>query len=141
MNFHERFKLLAIFHYVVAGLSVLCGCFPLIHVTMGLLILSGSFGGGPDELPPEFGLLFVGVGAMMSILMWALAAATALAGYNLRAQRAYTFCLVVAAVLCLFMPLGTALGVFTIITLVDPKGKAMFDRADTALTHDEPGER
>jgi hypothetical protein len=38
----------------------------------------------------------------------------------------YIFCLVIAAVECIFMPFGTVLGVFTIIVLQRPTVKAMF---------------
>jgi len=37
------------------------------------------------------------------------------------------FCLIVAGIICIFMPLGTILGVFTIIVLVRPSVKAMFE--------------
>jgi hypothetical protein len=129
MNIHERLKLLSVFHYVIAGIMVLFGCFPLIHVTAGLMMLTGRMGGGPNPPPPEwFGLIFVGMGAAMSVFFWALAGAAAASGYFLRAQRHWTFCLVVAGLECMNMPLGTILGVFTIITLVDPQAKAMFER-------------
>ena len=129
MNFHERFKFLAIFHYVLAGLLAIGGCFPLIHVTLGILMLRGAFT-GPNQPPPEMGLMFVGVGAMMSILFWTLAGLACAAGYFLHVQRYYTFCLVIAAIETLMMPIGTVLGVFTIVTLVDAQGKAMFERPD-----------
>ena len=43
------------------------------------------------------------------------------------AQRAYyTFCFVVAALECVFVPFGTVLGVFTIVVLQRPAVKEMF---------------
>ena len=50
----------------------------------------------------------------------------ALAGRSLARHRRYTFCLVVAAILCLFVPFGTLLGVFTIIVLVRSTVRARF---------------
>lgn len=130
MNYYERFKLLSIFHYVAAGLTAFAGCVPLIHVTLGLMMFSGAMSTTGSNPPPrELGLLFVGMGAMMSMLLWACAAVMAVAGHFLRVQRYYTFCLVVAAIECINMPFGTVLGIFTIITLVDEKAKAMFDRS------------
>jgi hypothetical protein len=38
----------------------------------------------------------------------------------------YTYCLVVAAIECMFTPFGTVLGVLTIIVLVRPTVKALF---------------
>ena len=65
------------------------------------------------------------------------AAAMAAAGHFLRVQRYYTFCLVVAAIECINMPFGTVLGIFTIITLVDEKGKSMFNRTHVGLAENE----
>lgn len=138
MNLYERFKLLSIFHYVVAGITAFAGCIPLIHVTLGLMMLNGAVGTTGTNAPPrEFGLLFVGMGAMMSMLLWICAAAMAATGHFLRVQRYYTFCLVIAAIECLNMPFGTVLGIFTIVTLVDEKGKVMFDRTHVSLAENE----
>jgi hypothetical protein len=37
-----------------------------------------------------------------------------------------------AAIACLFMPLGTILGVFTIIVLIRPNVKALFEQSAPA---------
>jgi hypothetical protein len=54
------------------------------------------------------------------------------AGYFLSLRKYYTFCLVMAGIECLFMPVGTVLGVFTIIVLMRPTVKAMFEIAPPA---------
>jgi hypothetical protein len=59
--------------------------------------------------------------------MWTCGALFAWAGRRLGQRRSYTFCFIVACILCLFMPLGTVLGVFTILLLVQPRVKATFD--------------
>lgn len=131
MNFHERFKLLAVFHYVLAAMMALCGCFPLLYVVIGVMIFAETLGSkNPNDPPPEIGLLFAGFGAAISMVTWALAAAVAACGYYLHVQRHYLFCMIVAAIETLNMPFGTALGVFTIVTLADKQGKAMFERSD-----------
>ena len=132
MNFHERFKLLAIFHYIFAGIAALCGFFPLMYVGLGAWMVTGAFPPGPNAPPPEMGWFFIGFGALFSVVVWAMAAAMGAAGYFLHVQRHYNFCLVVAALECLQMPLGTILGVFTIVSLMDQQGKAMFDRPHVA---------
>ena len=53
----------------------------------------------------------------------------ALAGRYLLQRTHYTFCLVVAAIACLLMPFGTALGIFTIIVLMRPSVREMFEGA------------
>ena len=73
--------------------------------------------------------LFVAFGAAFSMFAWGLAAAVAMCGYYLHVQRRYLFCIIVAAIETLNMPFGTVLGVFTIVTLADAQGKAMFERS------------
>lgn len=122
-------KLLSIFHYVVAGITGLFACFPVFHLAMGIGMLTGGFGPAPEEAFPFqlFGAMFVLVPLIIILLGWALAGVIAVAGYYLGAQRNYTFCLVVAGVECIFMPFGTVLGIFTIIMLVRPTVKALFE--------------
>jgi hypothetical protein len=126
----QHLNILSIFHYVVGGLTALFACFPIFHLAMGIGMLSGGFG----EIPPDeafpfrlFGLLFVIFPAVIILLGWALAAAIVVAGYYLSKRRKYTFCLVVAGLECIFIPFGTVLGVFSIIVLVRPSVKAMFE--------------
>lgn len=127
----EHLRLLTTFHYVVGGITALCACFPLIHLTIGLMMLfsperfsNSNHGGGPDRI---FGLFFVVIGGGVIVIGWALAAANVYAGRCLARREKHTFCLVVAAVNCLNTPIGTVLGVFTIIVILRPSVKEMFD--------------
>ena len=125
----EHLKLLAVFHYVLAGLSVVFGCFFIIHIVMGGVMLSGSMSGGSGPPPPkEIGWLFVIGGGFAILISWAMAFALFLAGRWLSARRNWTFSFVFACIACLNVPLGTALGVFTIIVLQRPSVKALFGR-------------
>lgn len=127
----EHLKLLAIFHYVLAGLSVLFGCLFIVHIVMGSVMLSGSFSSATASGPPppqELGWLFIIGGACAILICWAMAVALFLAGRWISARRNWTFCFVVACISCLNAPLGTALGVFTIIVLQRPSVKALFGR-------------
>ena len=127
----EQLRLLSIFHYVVAGLAAFFACIPLIHVTVGLAILlhPHAFDSQNNQAHPEkfIGLLFVVMGGMFILLGWAFAACVAYAGRCLSQRKNYTFCLVMAAIACMFVPFGTILGVFTIIVLVRPSVKPLFN--------------
>ena len=125
----EHLKLLSVFHYVLAGLTSLAGFFPLIHVAMGAMMLSGAFSGGPSAgAPPEaFGWLFVAIGGLFSLLLWTFAVTLFVAARALAARRNRIFCVVIAAISCAGFPLGTALGVFTILVLLRPTVRALFD--------------
>ena len=126
----QHLNILSIFHYVVGGLTALFACLPIFHLAIGISMLSGGFGPAPsDEAFPMqlFGLLFVIVPAIIILLGWALAGAIVVAGIFLSKRQKYTYCLVVAGLECIFMPFGTVLGIFTIIVLVRPTVKALFE--------------
>jgi hypothetical protein len=128
----EHLKLLTIFHYVVAGLAALFALFPVLHLAMGLaMILSPeSWGDGKGQGPPPFFgwffVIFAGVFILAGLL---LASGIFIAGRCLAKRRRHTFCLVMGGVECIFMPLGTVLGVFTIMVLSRPSVKALFSDA------------
>lgn len=128
-------KLLSIFHFVMAGLTALFACFPIIHVVLGVLMVSGKLAQtvppttGPTlpPVPSEIGYLFIVMGSVALLLGWTMAILMLIAGVKLGRHRSRTFCIVVGAVECLFIPFGTLLGVFTIIVLAKDSTKALFD--------------
>jgi hypothetical protein len=124
----EYLKLLSIFHYVVGGLAALFACFPIIYIAVGILAVyaPGTMDSEGDALPALFGWIFIIVGAGLILLGWAFAVFMIIAGRYLARQVHYLFCMVVAAIECIFMPFGTVLGVFTIIVLAKPSVKKMF---------------
>jgi hypothetical protein len=121
----DHLRLLSIFHYVLAAMNAFTGCIPLIHVTMGIAMLAGAFD-RQNPPPPMLGLLFAGVGGTISLLFWTLATLKLLAGRWLAQHTHYRFCFVVAGIECLQMPMGTVLGVFTILVLSRESVKALF---------------
>ena len=125
--------MLAIGHYVVGGLLALVACIPLIHVTVGLMIVfRPEMFGDPAKQPAIIGWLFAGFGALFVLAGWALAILIIWAARCLQRRKHYTFCLVAAGFACLFMPMGTALGVFTFIVLSRPGVKALFGQPPRA---------
>ena len=123
MNQDEQYlKLLSIFHYVVGGLAALFACIPIIHLSIGIAMLVGAI----DNAPAFIGLMFVVMAAVSITLGWTLAVCIIIAGRLLAKRKRYIFCLVIAAISCMFMPFGTVLGVFTIIILMRPSVKELF---------------
>ena len=115
----EHLRLLSIFHYVVAAITALFSLFPVIHLAIGLGLVSGRV----DDTDPEavmVGWVFVGIAIVFAGLL-------AYAGRCLAQNRRYTFCLVIAAISCMFIPFGTVLGVFTLVILVKPSVKQRFN--------------
>lgn len=124
----EHLRLLAIFHYIVAALGALFCSFPLIHVSVGLVLVFAPdiFDNKGDPPPPLFGWFFVVLGSAMVIAGWTFSALVFYAGRSLARRRRYMFCLVMAALECCFQPFGTVLGIFTIIVLMRDSVKQLF---------------
>ncbi len=124
----DQLRLLSIFHYVVAGLSGLVACFPIIHLILGLMFLFApqNFEGKGGPPPSWFGWIFVVVASVFIALGWVFAGFVFAAGRCLAKRKRYSFCLVMAGVECLFMPFGTILGVFTIVVLMRESVKQLF---------------
>ena len=124
----EHLRLLGIFHYVCAGMAALFACFPIIHLVLGLMMVLNPrvFGPIKEQPPPFIGWFFVIFASGIMLAGWTFAGLVAWAGRCLGRRKHYTFCLVTACVACLFMPMGTVLGVFTIIVLMRPSVKTLF---------------
>jgi hypothetical protein len=129
-NDTEHLRLLAIFHYIVAGLAALFALWPLIYTTVGAIFIFVARHGTPkpgEELPPEFlGWIFVGMGSLLFLIGIAMAICILIAGRCLSQCKRYSFALVMACVECLFVPFGTILGVFTIVVLSRQSVKQLF---------------
>ena len=124
----EHLNLLSIFHYVIAGLSALFACFPVIHLALGLFMaLAPEKMGGRNNAPPAFlGWFLVAFAAGFILAGWTFAVLVFVAGRFLSRRHGYNFCFVMACVECLFMPFGTVLGVFTLLVLMRPSVKELF---------------
>lgn len=133
----EHLRVLSIFHYVVGGLAALFACFPLLHFFLGLAMTLGWFR-DDDPFLPAFGIFLMAVATVAILAGWAFAVLVFIAGRRLAARRSYMFCLVMAGVECIFAPFGTVLGVFTIIVLMRPPVRQLFDATPAAPTAGDP---
>jgi len=133
MNEHEKhLESLKIGHYVVGIIGMLLACLPLLHLFMGVAMLSGVFDmqDGSGESPPEvFGWLFVGLGGLFFLFGQACSIAVLLSGRFIAKRKHYLFSFVMACLLCAFFPFGTVLGVFTLILLNKEPVKAVYEKA------------
>jgi hypothetical protein len=123
----EHLKLLSTFHYVAALLVALLSLLPLFHLIAGMTMVRWSADRPEDALPAIF------AGGCLATLagIWMLtglssAACLAVAGHFLARRIHYAYCLSVAGVECLFMPVGTLLGVFTLLVLLRPSVRTLF---------------
>ncbi len=127
----QHLRLLAIFHYVVAGITFLYACLGFVFIGFGVAMATHPEAFTDQKGPPPEPVLWLmfAMGVGWVVLATALAVCVFLAGRYLNQRRRYLFCMVVAAVQCAFMPFGTVLGVFTIVVLIRPTVKALFQSA------------
>jgi len=133
----EHIRLLSIFHYVVGGMLWLFSLFPVIHLVIGIFLLTAGFSGCSQnqDIPVDFnedvsakiiGGMFVAIASLIIVTGLTIAFFVIRAGRKLGRHESRTFCLVIAAILCAFLPFGTVLGVFTIIILSKPETRELF---------------
>jgi hypothetical protein len=136
----QYLSLLAIFHYALGGLTFFCSLCPIMEIVVGVVMVSGAFptpppgAGGPPPFIGFFNIVFYG---LMLLIMYAQAIMSCMAGYYLNKRKRWKFCMVTAAFNCLSVPFGTALGVFTIITLARESVKDVFEHGEPTTTDDE----
>lgn len=126
----DHLQLLAIFHYVVAGMAALASLFPTIHLLVGIGLLTVGLTDPKVLLPMQiiggFFILFASCWISCGLVF---AACLALAGRSLQRRRNYNYCLVMAGTACMLVPFGTILGVLTILVLMKEGTKAQFPPA------------
>jgi hypothetical protein len=122
----DHLWLLSIFHYVLCGITALFSCLPIIHLIIGVAIVSGEFETStPDSQYLGWGFIIFAV--FFILVGWLFAINLFFAARFLTQRKHYTYCLVIAAVSCIFMPFGTILGVFTLVTLTKESVKRLFE--------------
>jgi hypothetical protein len=146
----SHLKALAICHYVWGGLTIALSCIFIVHIVMGLVMLTNPAAFGPpapatvapppataraalrpppqpQQQPPAFvGWMFVGMGSCGMLLGWTIGILTIVSGRCIARRRSRVFSLVMAGVNCLSVPVGTTLGVFTFIVLLRPSVQALY---------------
>lgn len=120
----DHLRLLAIFHYLLAGVFALMIPLAAAPAAIGA-ILSRML---PPEaaMPPEMKTLLSLAAVALVIAGIAGVVGLALTGFWLSRARHYWFCFISAACNTFFWPFGTILAIFTIIVLVRPSVKALF---------------
>src|SRR5262249_50117956 len=114
-------NLLAIFHFVGAGLALLGILFLIAHYSILHFVFNNPKMWQNQKQALPRGVIFASPKLLyLFFAVWFLSSAilNVLSGFFLRARKYRTFSLVVAGINCLHMPVGTVLGVFTIIFLI-----------------------
>ena len=128
----EHLRLLSIFHYLLAALTALCTVFPLGYLVLGIAFAAGWGEFGEDPPPAFVGWIICCAGGFFVLLGLTYAVCLALAGRYLVQHRSWVFCMVIAGINCTIMPVGTILGIFTMIVLNRPSVRALFEGGQPA---------
>ena len=118
----EQLNLLSIFHFVLGGLALLGLGFLALHFMIMRTVMANpavwkAQPNPPPFSPQDFMHVFVWFYIVMGFFCVVASGLNFLSGLFLRQRKHRTFSLVVAALDCLQIPLGTALGVFTFVIL------------------------
>jgi hypothetical protein len=125
-------RLLSILFYVYASFvafsGLVCGAISL----MGFWLIPLTKTSGGQELPKEaalFGGVFLLVFGLAALFMLVQCVVMVLAGRACGRRSGYVVCIVAACLSLLHVPLGTALGVFALITLSKPAVRDLLQAA------------
>ncbi len=126
---NDQLKVLSIFQYIYGGLQALFSCLGFIHFFIGLSIITDPIAWqNTQDPPPEwFGWLFLCIGLGVVLIGWLFACFTIMSGRFIAKRKNRVFCIVIGAINCLAVPLGTVLGVFTIVLLTRDEAKKQFE--------------
>ena len=117
----DHLHLLVVFHFIAAALSVPALLFLFGHYTfLHYFISHAAKWSGPKQPPPPVEAFVIFKWFYLVFGLWFLLSGVAnlISAYCLRARKGRTFSLAVACLNLLHMPLGTLLGVFTLIVLL-----------------------
>jgi len=127
----DHLRLLSIFHFIGAGLAVLGLGFLAIHYLFLHVFLNNAEMWKNQKgamLPPrEFLALFKWFYIVFGVWLVMSGIANVLSGIFLGRRKYRTFSLIVAVINCIHVPLGTVLGVFTIIVLLRPSVREVYE--------------
>jgi len=125
----DHLKLLSIFHFVSAGLALLGILFLLGHYAIMSTVFSNpKIWENAKQAPPvEFFAIFKWFYVVFAIWFASSGVLNVLSGLYIRARKYRTFSMVVAGIDCLHIPLGTILGVFTIVILTRDSVQQVYD--------------
>jgi len=122
----DHLRVLSVFYYISAGLSLFGGCVGLIYVVFGVVLIGVGASDPEAQGAGLAGGVVVVVGLAVVLFVVGTAYASFLTARSLVARKRYMLCMIVAGVHCMNIPLGMVLGIFTFIILLKPEAKQLF---------------
>ncbi len=132
---------LSILHFVMGGLMAFFGVLPLIYFVMGVFLLTAPLPPAPPGQPaPPFAVLggiMIGLGVLLTVLLWGPAIMAIVTGVNLRRRKNWKLCLMGTAVQCISGLFGVALCGLTVFILMRQSVRDLFKYGEPVTTTDE----
>lgn len=133
----ERLRLLEIAYYIAGVVTILGVSVLLIHFSLFLFfglnphLFDNPNGnhGNQNAPPPGLFLAFAGAIGFVILLGWTFGAFQIYVGRCLKKRQQRLLILIIAGLECVFIPWGTALGVFTFMAMDRPSMKSLFIKA------------
>ena len=126
----EHLNLLAIFHFVVSGLVFAGLAFLALHyMIMSSFLFNPEMWKGQEGGPPPeaFFSIFKWFYMFMALFFIIGGISNLLTGLWIRRRQHRWFSIVIAALNCFQVPFGTILGVFTLIVLMRPSVRELYE--------------
>lgn len=127
----EHLKLLSIFYFVSAGFACLGILFLAGHYALMATVMKAEISSGRQSIPAEALAVMYGMYGFMGAWMLASFVGSLLCGFFLRSRKHRLFTIVFAAFICLYVPLGTILGVFTIVALSRESIRQLYETSES----------
>lgn len=123
----EYLKWLSVFHYISAVLSLLFAALMVVQ-SYGTFeeAKEVAIKGNNPSVTDSIGIIIIFFTAIYLLIEFARIVCTIIAGYFLQQRKNRVFCIVAAGINCAFFPIGTVLGVFTLVVLFRESVKELF---------------
>ncbi|QDV17432.1 hypothetical protein Pan153_20840 [Gimesia panareensis] len=126
----KHLNVISILFMVLAGFSLLTLLFLPLHFMMFESFMDHvprqANGPDPKKMMQEIQPFVYVVYAMIGVFSLIIGAVMLATGINLRRRRHFTFCVIGSALICPSFPLGTALGVWSLLTLYNQHTRPLF---------------
>ncbi len=123
----DQINMLSTFHLILGILTCFASSLTFGHISGGIMMLNIPPDAKGSPPPPIIGWLFIIAGLVGFAIIMSVGIVMIIASRRLKAHQSRMFCLVVAGIECAMAPLGTVLGVFTIITLIKDSVIQLFE--------------
>lgn len=111
---------ISILHYVYGAFTCLLGLGMLVFIGVGSLLNSDLVQNSNDAPPEELGAIIQGLGWVLFAIVETIGVLIIASGGWIAKRRNRMISLIIAGFCCLSFPLGTALGVYTLVVLLNP---------------------